>query len=196
MVEVSGMFAKSFKRILLVLCAICLLCTCSCDKIKPKERIVLEHEDLIDTYAPKYGIPRELLAAVIMAESGFDPKARSSAGAIGLMQLMPTTAEEMAGRMGIEYDEYALTDPEYNISMGTYYLAYLYRNLGENWDTALAAYNAGIGNVLKWLEDERYTDDGTTLKEIPFKETKNYVSRVNKYKQKYKDKYYSEGEES
>lgn len=151
----------------------------------------LNHEELIRCYGDKYDIPYELLAAVIYTESGFDEKAASGAGAVGLMQLMPSTAEEIAWRLGVEYNEDMLTDPETNISYGSFYLRYLYRNLGENWDTACAAYNAGIGKVKGWLENGEYSDDGVALKTIPIDETRNYVQRVNKYKEKYKELYFN-----
>ncbi|MBQ3081780.1 MAG: lytic transglycosylase domain-containing protein [Clostridia bacterium] len=151
----------------------------------------LNHEELIRNYCDKYDIPYELLAAVIYTESGFDEKAVSRVGAVGLMQLMPSTAEEIAGRLGVEYNEDMLTDPETNIAYGSFYLRYLYRNLGENWDTACAAYNAGIGKVMGWLDNEEYSDDGVTLKSIPIDETRNYVQRVNKYKEKYKELYFN-----
>ena len=156
----------------------------------------INYTELIEQYGGKYGIPCELLAAVINAESGFDENAVSGAGAIGLMQLMPSTAEEIAGRLGVEYDSTMLTDPETNIAYGSFYLNYLYRNLGENWETACAAYNAGIGKVSGWLKDSKYSDDGVSLKSIPIAETDNYVKRINKYKQKYKELYFNSEEES
>lgn len=152
----------------------------------------IKHKELIMQYGDKYGIPYELLAAVIKTESDFSETAVSGAGAVGLMQLMPTTAEEIAGRLGEEYDGTKLSDPETNIAYGSFYLNYLYRNLGENWETACAAYNAGIGKVSGWLKDERYSDDGATLKSIPISETDNYIKRINKYKEKYKEIYFSE----
>lgn len=168
-------------------------CVASCSAID-KMIYPIEYEELIREYGDLNGIPYEILAAVIKTESGFDPYARSSAGAVGLMQLLPSTAEEMASRMGAVYDAAALTNPETNVAYGSYYLKYLYVNLGENWDTACAAYNAGIGKVSRWLEDERYSDDGVSLKEIPITETEKYVERINKYSQKYKKLYFSKGE--
>ena len=147
-------------------CLLILVSAASCGFIE-KTIYPLNHEELIKTYGDKYDIPYELLAAVIYTESGFDEKAVSRVGAIGLMQLMPSTAEEIAGRLGVEYDESALTDPETNIAYGSFYLGYLYRNLGENWDTACAAYNAGIGKVKGWLNNEEYSDDGLALKAYP-----------------------------
>lgn len=151
----------------------------------------LEYEEYIYKYCDLYDIPYDLLAAVIKAESDFEHDAVSRVGAVGLMQVLPATAEEMAKRMGLEYDVDTLTDPETNISYGSYYLAYLYKNLGNNWKTACAAYNAGIGRVKSWLDSKEYSEDGKTLKSIPFEETKNYVKEIEKNREKYTKLYFS-----
>ncbi|MBQ4648131.1 MAG: lytic transglycosylase domain-containing protein [Clostridia bacterium] len=169
---------------------------CSCTAIQ-KTMYPLRYRELILKYSEQYDIPKDLLSALINAESGFDPEAKSSAGAVGLMQLLPTTAEEMAGRMGIEYKEETLTDPETNISYGAYYLSYLNKYVSSDWETVCAAYNAGFGRVSGWLADERYSDDGVSLKTIPFEETKNYVNKIKKSRAKYLELYFSEeGEDS
>ncbi len=177
----------------IALVAVMLFCT-SCTAIE-KKIYPLQYEEHIKESCDLYGVPYDLLAALIKTESGYDANARSSAGAVGLMQLLPSTAEELAGRMEVEYDENMLTDPKTNISYGCYYLAYLYNNLGNDWDTACAAYNAGIGRVTGWLENSEYSDDGKTLKYIPIEETRNYVNKINNYRIKYKELYFStEGE--
>ena len=102
------------------------------------------------------------------------------------MQLTEDTAEWNAKEM--ELKDYDYKDPETNIRIGCHYLKYLIRKY-ENIDTALAAYNGGMGNVSKWLNDERYSDDGVTLKYIPFSETRHYVKKVNESWQKYKELY-------
>lgn len=155
----------------------------------------MDYKDTIVKYCDEYSVPYDLLCAIIRTESSFDVQAVSSAGAIGLMQLMPSTAREIADRIGETYDENKLFEPETNIKYGCFYIRYLYKNLGENWDTACAAYNAGIGRVASWLKDSAYSDDGISLKHIPIEETKNYVERINKFKIKYKELYFSsEGE--
>ncbi len=185
------MLNNCFKRFALLLALLFAFVSCvSCTAIE-KCFYPLEHEEFIREYGDLHEIPYSLLAAVIYAESKFDPDAVSTAGAVGLMQVLPQTAKELAGRMGIEYDEKKLYDPETNIAYGSYYLKYLYNNLGKNWKTALAAYNAGIGRVKSWLEDPAYSDDGVTLKSIPFKETRDYVEKIEKSKSKYKKLYFS-----
>lgn len=184
------------KRLLLILTLLSVLvASASCTAIE-KKLYPLEYREIIEKYAEMHGIPAEMLAALIKTESGFDAEARSRVGAVGLMQLMPSTAAEVARRMGTAYDESALTDPETNVAYGTYYLAYLYKNLGCDWGNACAAYNAGIGRVMGWLKDKEYSADGKTLSYIPIEETRNYVNKINTYKEKYKELYFnSEGEQ-
>ena len=139
-----------------------------------------EYAEYVTVYAEKYGVPEELVYAVIRTESDFDSGAVSPVGAVGLMQLMPSTFEWLTDDMLFEHLENGmLYDPETNIRYGTYCLSYLYDRYG-NWETAIAAYNGGLGNVDKWLEDDRYADaDGEGgLKRIPFKETRQFVTRV------------------
>lgn len=143
---------------------------------------------LIEKYSDEYNVPKELVFAVIKVESGFDPEAESSVGALGLMQMMPKTFEWLTGEEHLD-EQLAfedLTDPEVSIRYGTYYLRYLYRKF-ENWDTVLAAYNGGEGNVAKWLADPEYSDGNGNLTYIPFEETRNYVEKVNRAMSKYEN---------
>ena len=106
------------------------------------------------------------------------------------MQIMPSTFKWLTNDVLFEHlNEGMLFDPETNIRYGTYYLSYLYDRYGD-WELALAAYNGGLGNVDKWLENDAYADGEGGLKKIPFKETKHFVSRVSKAWEKY-DKLYS-----
>lgn len=124
----------------------------------------LYHYGTIRKYCDKYSVEPSLVLSVIWTESKFRPRAVSGAGAVGLMQLLPSTAEYVASMLGVEFDEDKLYEPEYNIMLGTKYLAYL----GERFegDYVLAAYNAGEGRVSKW--------DGS----IPLRETAKYVKTV------------------
>ena len=135
------------------------------------------YDGIIEKYSDEYGVPREVICAVINTESSFEPDAVSAVGAKGLMQIMDDTNMWICEMSGM--DESAdIFEPEINIKRGTWLLSYLYRQF-ENWDVAFAAYNAGWGNVTKWLADERYSSDGKMLHTIPFKETRKYVERVN-----------------
>lgn len=155
-----------------------------------------DYSQYISKYAYEYNIPESVIYAVIKVESNFDADAESSVGACGLMQIMPKTFEWLTGdeHLGEHLNKRMLFDPETNIKYGTYYLSYLYKKFDRNTNTVLAAYNGGEGNVAKWLKDPAYSDDGKNLKDIPFKETKNYVSKVNNEIQAYKDLYYEQNE--
>lgn len=138
----------------------------------------IKHERLIEKYAEKYGVEKSLVFAVINVESRFDDEAISNKGARGLMQILPDTAlwiAEKAEIDGITLDNYY--EIENNIKLGVWYLAYFLDQYDDP-DLALASYNAGRGNVLSWLDNERYSDDGKTLHTIPFEETRNYVKKV------------------
>ena len=155
-----------------------------------------DYSQYISKYAYEYNIPESVIYAVIKVESNFDADAESSVGACGLMQIMPKTFEWLTGdeHLGEHLNKRMLFDPETNIKYGTYYLSYLYKKFDRNTNTVLAADNGGEGNVAKWLKDPAYSDDGKNLKDIPFKETKNYVSKVNNEIQAYKDLYYEQNE--
>ena len=119
------------------------------------------------------------ILAVIKAESSFRPQAESHRGAQGLMQLMPTTAEWVAELMGkTDFDPETVWQPEINIALGSFYLNWLYRYYNNNLDLAITAYNAGLGNVNRWLADPVFSADGKNLDIIPFNETSNYLRRV------------------
>ncbi|MDY3031112.1 MAG: lytic transglycosylase domain-containing protein [Clostridia bacterium] len=133
------------------------------------------YSEYIYKYANKNDLDPYLVMAVIKVESNFVPEAHSGYAG-GLMQLTEETAQWNADDMGITYFDYM--DPETNIMLGCHYLKHLIDTY-DNIDTALAAYNGGMGNVASWLSDSRYSSDGKTLNDIPFPETKNYVVKVN-----------------
>ena len=156
-------------------------------KLNPKS-----YDEIISECAEEFCIPEYIIYATIKVESGFDPDAISSAGARGLMQMMPKTFEWLTGdeHLGEHLDASKLFDPEVSIRYGTYYLRYLYRKFDYNWDCTFAAYNAGEGNVSKWLADENYSDGKGNLTGIPFEETKRYVRKINDAIDTYKKLYY------
>ena len=148
------------------------------------------YSEYVTIYAEKYGVPETLVYAVIRTESDFESGAVSGAGAVGLMQLMPSTFKWLTDDMLFEHLESGmLYDPETNIRYGTYCLSYLYDRYGR-WDLAIAAYNGGLGNVDEWLTDDRYADGEGGLKKIPFKETRQFLSRVTEAWEMY-DKLYA-----
>ena len=149
----------------------------------------IKYKEEIEEASDEFGVPKEAICAVIYAESRFNANAKSAVGARGLMQIMPSTFKDIQKALGTDYSDDDLYDPKVNIRAGTYYLSYLYKLLGD-WELVHAAYNAGIGNVWSWLDDDRYSKDGK-LTDIPFSETKNYVKKVALAKEKYKELYFS-----
>ncbi|HBL83813.1 MAG: hypothetical protein A2Y17_08265 [Clostridiales bacterium GWF2_38_85] len=162
------------------------------DKILRKS-YPLEYVELVEKYSAEYAVPKELIYSVIRTESRFDPDAKSHAGAVGLMQIMPDTRGWIMFRLGIE-DEVDILDPEVNIKFGTYLLSYLMTQFQDE-SSIIAAYNAGNTKVKTWLTDSRYSDDGITLKDIPYPETEAYVEKVFKAREIYIKLYFeNEGE--
>ena len=150
-----------------------------------------EYSEYVERYSELFGIDENLVYAVIKAESDFDPKAVSKAGARGLMQIMPSTYEnEIAAVIGTEKNADALFDPETNIHAGTYYLSRLIEYFGS-YRSGVASYNAGASNVRRWLENSDKCDENGELliSEIPFSETKAYVGRVERFYKKYTELY-------
>lgn len=135
----------------------------------------------ITTYGAEYGVSRDLIYAVIKAESNFNAAAVSNKGARGLMQLMPATAAFVAEKLG--ESSFDIDDPKQNIRFGVYYLSYLQKRFdGES--VVLAAYNAGENTVGRWLEDDSLSPNGR-LEHIPYAETKKYVDKIAFFKKAY-----------
>ena len=151
----------------------------------------LDYSDYIQEAAERYQVNPYYIAAMIRCESNYDPDAVSDAGAVGLMQVMPETAQNMAELGLIDSEEYSpddLSDPETNINYGTAYLRYLVERYHEM-NPAIAAYNAGMGNVDKWLEE-----DEDVRASVDFSETESYIQRVNRAKEMYEELYPDEFE--
>lgn len=154
----------------------------------------VEYEALIRARAAENGIDPAWAAAVILAESSYQPDAVSSANAQGLMQLLPDTAQWVARKFGETYAEGCLFDPGTNIRYGCWYLGYLNGRFHGDMTCATAAYHAGQGQVDAWLANPEYSDDGVTLARIPFDSTDTYVKRVLKYYEKYVQLYAQDAE--
>lgn len=154
----------------------------------------LKYENYIVKYSKQYGLDPLLVAAIIKTESNFNPDAKSSKNAYGLMQITDSTADWAAEKMEIQnFKPDMLYDPETNIKMGCWYLHELSTEFNGNMDVILAAYNGGRGNVQRWLNDYSHSKDGKSLSYIPFRETDKYVKRVNVnykiYKKLYSNKF-------
>jgi len=146
-------------------------------------RYPLEYEKIVVGHAENYRLEPHLLAAVIYQESKFDANAVSESGAVGLMQLLPATAQGIADRTGGSgWHERDLVDPELNVRYGSWYLRHLLDKYHDE-ELALAAYNAGQANVDRWREKGG---------EIEFAETRHYVQRVQELKAIYARAYAAE----
>jgi soluble lytic murein transglycosylase len=132
----------------------------------------------------RWAVPTEFALAIARQESEFNPRAVSHAGARGIMQLMPATAQSVSRGLGLGYDaNKLLTDPLYNTRLGTTYLAQMLNDFGGSYILAAAAYNAGPGRVRQWIRDfgdprRPDVDAVVWIETIPFNETRNYVMRV------------------
>lgn len=164
---------KKLFRLIIFLFITAAFAICSVARLFP-----LEYKEEIIAYSDEYGVSPSLVAAIIKAESNWQTDAVSSADAKGLMQLSDTTFNWIA------QDNEDIFDPETNIRYGTFYFSKLFDTYGDT-DTALAAYNAGSGNVDRWLLDSRYSKNGNTIDSTPYGETNRYVKKINIYEKIY-----------
>lgn len=135
----------------------------------------MRYRGIVERYASEFDVESGLIYSIMKNESGFSEKAVSDKNAVGLMQITPSTAEWISEK--INETDYCLSDPDVNIRFSCWYISYLCKTFGSV-ETAVAAYNAGEGNVKKWLNDGRYSFDGKSLSVIPFGETEKYVKNV------------------
>ncbi len=150
----------------------------------------IQYEDVVNKASETYNVNKELIYAIIKCESNFDSDAHSHADAIGLMQITPDTFKWLQLHTHNKIDNtQLLKDPEINIMYGTLLISILMKKYG-NEKVALGAYNAGETVVKRWLADKNISKDGKSLNEIPYKETANYVKRVNRVKRIYKKLYF------
>ena len=169
---------KIFKRSFIILLAIVIACALLffIGKAVLKLLFPTQHVETVLDASHEFDLDPYLVLSLIKAESNFVTDAESSKGAIGLMQITEPTGEWIAEKLNsCDYSFECLKVPETNIYMGSWYLAYLLQNYNGDETLALCSYNAGSGNVDKWLEDSTLSLDGKTLKSIPFEETKTYV---------------------
>lgn len=131
---------------------------------------------VIEEQAQKRDLNPLLVTALIRQESRFEPDIRSKAGAVGLMQMMPKTGAWAAKNLNL--DQYALENPNDNIKLGTWFLDQTHRSFKNNSLLAVASYNAGQGNLSRWLKQEQWMDPDEFVEAIPFDETKDYVKQV------------------
>ena len=149
------------------------------DKLSQTYIYPKRHADIVRKECKLYGIEENLIYSIMKVESNFKEDASSKAGAKGLMQIMDSTAIEVSKQIGIEnFEPNMLYKPEINIAIGTKYFSDLLKKYDNNVTMALIAYNAGQGNVDKWLEDKTITYKEESLKNIPYEETRVYWQKV------------------
>lgn len=160
------------------------------DSFQRKYLYPFPYQDLVSHYAQANRLDPYLVASVIKAESKFSNLAKSPRGAMGLMQMMPETAEWVAKQMDeTSFKVDHLNDPDVSIRFGTWYLASLRKEFKNNDVLALAAYNGGRGNVKQWMKEYNWSSDFADIDQIPFKETRQYVRQVLSDREKYKKLY-------
>lgn len=147
----------------------------------------IKYKKEINLYSENYGVDNVLVASIICVESSFIKEAKSGKGAIGLMQIMPSTAKWICEQKGEQFDQQKLFSPDYNINIGTYYLKYLINKFGDV-DNAIIAYNAGEGTVSNWLKNDQLSQDGKKLDKVPYSETSTYLTRVKRAMKVYAEK--------
>jgi soluble lytic murein transglycosylase-like protein len=144
-----------------------------------KESYPLYYDNFITSYSDKHNIDKNLILALIRQESGYNRLAHSWANAYGLMQIIPSTAEQLAGELRLDYSiPERLFDAEMNINMGTYYLRKLLDRYEQRIEFALAAYNAGPHRVQRWRNIMPSDDIDFFVENIEFSQTRNYVRLV------------------
>lgn len=147
----------------------------------------LHYKSEIQKYSEIHNVSPAIIASIVNAESSFDKNAMSQSGALGLMQILPSTAKWVSDTLDLTYEKSKLFEVDFNLNVGTYYIKYLMEKFNDL-KTALCAYNAGEGNVMLWLLNNEYSKDGITLSSTPFSETNNYVNKVLKGIEVYKTK--------
>lgn len=148
----------------------------------------LPYEPNLRSAAARNQLDPMLIAGLIRQESGFESKALSHAGAIGLMQVEPQTALKVARQLRVRYARARLTDPGYNLELGSRYLANLIQSFGTP-EAALAAYNAGEDHVMEWTTGQNYLETAEFVESIPFTETREYVQIVIRNSEVYRQVY-------
>ena len=145
----------------------------------------VKYVDSIRKYAARNKIDPSLVMGLILQESSFNPHAKSRVGATGLMQIMPSTGRELGARLHVPFSAARLETPEVNIELGTFHLKNLIDLFEGNTYLAVASYNAGQGNVMKWKRANAGKPLDEMLESIPFPETRNYVKRVTMLRSSY-----------
>lgn len=172
---------------LLLVCVVLAVCLFYATRLEP---LPIKYQTEITSLATEFGFEKTLIAAICFAESSFRETIESNKGAIGLMQLMPSTAVWFAAKIGYPLLELnQLKQPQTNLYLGCAYLNYLQSKFTPI-STVLAAYNAGEGRVQEWLNNPLHSPDGKTLCHIPYPETAAYIAKIEKSQAEYAKAHY------
>ena len=172
------------KKTIIILLIVLLISIIAISNIPKKIQSLIykkEYEEYVEKYSKQYNVDENLVYAVIKAESNFNSNAKSSKDAIGLMQLIESTAQEICKKTDLQLSneklKEKLLEPEVNINIGTKYLSILIEKY-KSIEVAVTAYNAGIGTVDNWIEKGIIKADSSDIENIPYKETNNYVRKI------------------
>lgn len=140
----------------------------------------LPYRAVVEAQAARYNLDPLLITAIIREESSFNPRAVSSRGALGLMQIMPSTGAWIAAQLGEDFRTASLLDPADNIRYGTWYLRSLVAEYGGDLVCAMAAYNAGNNRVNQWLSAGIWDGTLENISRLPYSETKRYLIKIRR----------------
>lgn len=188
--QFKGNMGKKFRVIFLFLLSLVLISSFFFVVYEGAQYPVYYKAEIIKN-SHNFEVDPEIVASLIRVESSYRKDVVSSKGAVGLMQLLPSTAGWVASKIGMEnFSQEMLYDANTNIMLGTYYIKYLLNKFGSL-SEAICAYNAGEGVVLNWLGNKDISQDGKTLSNVPYSETQSHLEKFKKalrvYKKKYKD---------
>jgi soluble lytic murein transglycosylase len=148
----------------------------------------IKYKEIIIESGNEFSVDSALIASIANAESGYRTNALSQKGAVGIMQILPSTAEWIADKLNEDFEIEKLSEPQCNIRYGSYYLSYLFDMFNDR-DLVICAYNAGQNNVKSWLANKEYSQDKIKLDKIPFPETEKYLNKVLKNMRHYEKRY-------
>lgn len=183
MAKKKNNFWTGIKNLILIICCFWVLSLFYTGFLNVEDvyrlRYPTSYAEHVTKYSAMYDVDEYLVYSIIRSESNYKEDAVSNKGAMGLMQIMPDTGKWVAQKLEIKnFTSQDLLDSEKNIMIGVWYFKYLLDKFDGKLSLAVAAYNAGPTNVTKWLEQEEYSNDGETLHNIPFEETRKYEQKV------------------
>ena len=145
----------------------------------------LHYKDIVLKYSKEYGVDPAIVFAIMREESHYDKNIRSPVNAVGLMQIMPSTADWLSPHVGIKRSEIDLTNPDQNIKFGVYYIKFIMNRVYDT-ELIMAGYNAGHGRAIRWENEYKRLSKYEKYEYIPFEETRHYIRKVSQSYMAYK----------